>query len=68
MTPDSAMFTLDFKKQLLEKVIGEDKSNFAKILLRLLCEAATADSQVKAKVWNKLIDPNSTSSINQKRA
>ena len=67
MTPDSAKFTLDFKKQLLEKVIGDDKSDVAN-MLRLTCEAATADPQVKEKVWNNLIDPNSTSSLYQKRA
>ena len=43
MTPDSAKLSLEFKKQLLEKVVGDDKSDVAN-MLRLTCESGTADS------------------------
>lgn len=67
MLKDTAKFSQEFKKSLLEKVLGDDKSDVADHL-RLTCEALGPDPKVKEKVWNELIDPNSKMSVYDKYA
>ena len=52
---------------MLEKVIGNDKSDLAKCL-RLTCETAIADPAAKEKAWNEIINPNSETSNKEKIA
>lgn len=59
--------TNEFKKDLLEKHLGDDKSDLSKNT-RIFCEAAQADPAVKEKIWKELINPNSTYSLYERRA
>jgi len=63
----SSEVTSEFKKEVLNKHIGDDKSDLSKNL-RITCEAAEADPAVKEKFWKELTDPNSTCSLYEKRA
>jgi hypothetical protein len=55
------------KFELLEKVLGDDKSDLAK-RLRLQCEVSIPDAAVKEKAWYDITDPKSTVSDVEKRA
>lgn len=65
--PNSETTSQESKQQILDKVLGDDKSDIAK-KLRLTCEALTADPKIKEKVWKELVDPKSTLSVYERRA
>lgn len=46
------------KMEILDKVLGDDKSDLAKNA-RLCCMAALPDPKKKEEIWASLIDPNS---------
>jgi hypothetical protein len=55
-------YTVEFKKEILEKTLGEDKSDMAENV-RATCEALIPDAENKKKAWESFIDPNSTESV-----
>lgn len=52
---------------LIDEVLGEDKSDLAKNT-RLVCAAAVPEAANKEKVWNDLLDPQSSLSSKQRQA
>jgi len=63
----SPHLTNEEKMQLLEKVIGDDKSDIAKNV-RIQCEASIPDPAVKEQVWKEITDPNSEISIKERQS
>ena len=55
------------KMELLDKVLGEDKSDLAK-QCRMTCEASRNHLGVKKATWNELVDPKSKLSLYERRA
>lgn len=55
------------KQELLEKVIGDDKSDIA-VNARLTCRAYKATAENKEAVWKEITDPSSELSLYQKGA
>ena len=51
--------TTDEKNELLNKIIGDDKSDLAKNV-KIQCETSIPDAAVKEKAWNEIINPKST--------
>ena len=54
--------TTEAKQALIEKVLGEDKSDIAN-KCRFTCEATFATKENKDKIWAILIDENTEYSI-----
>jgi hypothetical protein len=63
----STVSTTDEKKELIQKVLGDDKSDDVQ-RIRITCEAAFADAENKERVWNILIEENSTHTVYQREA
>lgn len=57
----SPHMTNEEKFAMLEKVLGDDKSDLAK-RTRIQCETSIPDAAVKEKAWNEIINPKSTNS------
>lgn len=60
-------FPTDFKNELLNKTLGDDKSDITENV-RETCNAAIPDAANKQKVWESLIDPTSEDSIYKRGA
>jgi len=63
----STKISTDTKKELMEKVLKDDKSDIAR-RTRLTCEAASATLENKEKYWKILIDENTEYSIYDREA
>jgi hypothetical protein len=63
----SPHLTTEEKNQILEKIVGEDKSDLAK-RVRIQCETSIPDAAVKEKAWLEIINPKSTMSDVEKQA
>ncbi|CDW89925.1 aminopeptidase n [Stylonychia lemnae] len=64
--PDPS-FDLEFKNALLEKTLGDDKSDIA-VNVRETCNASLPDTENKRKVWDSLIDHTTQDSIYKRGA
>lgn len=63
----SDKLTLATKNEILENVLGDDKSDLAE-RCRIACHAQLPDAEVKAKMWADIIDANSADSSYVKQA
>lgn len=63
----SPEFDSEFKHELLEKTIGEDKSDIA-ANTRAVCRASLPDPEIKAQVWAEITDTSSTESLYLRRS
>ena len=57
----------DKKLELLQKTLGEDKSDLA-INTRLTCMAGLPEAEGKAETWKAIIDVHSEESLKERRA
>ena len=57
----------EVKAELLEKVIGEDKSDVS-LNTRLTCKASSADPAVKAECWRDLTSAETKCSLHERSA
>jgi hypothetical protein len=63
----STLISSEEKQALIQKVLGEDKSDTAK-RVKLTCEAALASPENKERVWNILTEENSTYTVYEREA
>lgn len=63
----STQITTETKQALIEKILGEDKSDVAK-KARLGCEACFATKENKEKLWEIFTDDKTTLSIQDREA
>jgi hypothetical protein len=63
----STKISTETKKELIEKVLKDDKSDIAR-RTRLTCETAFATLENKEKYWNILVDENTEYSIYDREA
>ena len=57
----------EFKEELLEKTLGDDKSDIAQ-RVRLTCNSGLPDPENKAKIWKEITNVTSKESIYDRSA
>lgn len=64
---ESGEVTKQFKTDLLNNFLGDDKSDISQNL-RFYCQATSADPKTKEQVWKDLVDPKTKLSFYERRA